>query len=115
MTVKQAVNAYQVLRDLDPSVLGEDLTNEVMDAISDLEPAAHRFQRKADAHRERLTEDDETDEEGLEGALESLMEEEADVQAKLNLSKAPSTGILYDLRSQPALQPLVNGSSTNES
>jgi hypothetical protein len=62
-----------------------------------------------------LTEGDETDEEGLEEALESLMEEEADVQAKLNLSKAPSTGILYDLRSHPALQPLVNGSSTNES
>ena len=107
MTVGEAVNAYRTLRDLDPSSLGEPLTNEVMDALSDLEPAVQRFQRKAEAHQERLTEGEDTDEEALEDALGGLMEEEADVEASIDVSTAPSMGVRYDLENAPVLDPLT--------
>lgn len=109
LTVGEAVDAYQALMNLDPSALGETLTNEVMDAVGALEPVVEDYKRKMQAHQRRLAdgEGEEVPEDELEQALSNLREETTDVQVTINHSAAPSIRHLQSLRAIDALKPLL--------
>lgn len=108
LTVGEAVDSWLVLRDLDPSVLGKEMTDEVMDALDELQPIAEKYMRRLDKHRERLADEDgNVDEAELEEALADYRAEETDVRVRLDISKARSTGAMHELRSIGQLQPLL--------